>query len=152
MITLERFAYSPHGTFGRLIVPNKIACFTVERPWAENRAGESCIPEGRYQLRMRPSPVVKRSSGGEFLQGWEVVDVPGRSLIMLHPGNTALDVQGCISPGDSLGCVEGRWAVLRSRETFKALMSALAGLDGWNLEITSIRAGQLPAESQRAFA
>ncbi len=152
MITLERFAYSPHGTFGRLIVPNKFQCFTVERPWLDNRTAESCIPEGRYPLRLRTSPIVERTSKGEFLQGWEVVDVPGRTLIMLHAGNTMADLQGCIAPGDSLGWVEGRWAVMRSRETFKLLMHALAGLHTWHLEITSIRAGKLAAEPQRAFA
>lgn len=151
MLTLERFAYSPVGTFGRLIVPNRFECFTVERPWLDNRARDSCIPEGRYPLRLRTSPIVERTSKGEFKQGWEVVDVPGRTLIMLHAGNTMDDLQGCIAPGDSLGWVAGRWAVMRSRETFKALMSALSGLDGWTLDIRSIRAGKLAQKSPEAF-
>lgn len=152
MITLERFAYSPMGTFGRLTLPHDFECFTVELPWQDNRAGESCIPEGRYPLRLRTSPVVQRSSGGEFSVGWEVAEVPGRTFVMVHPGNTTADLQGCIAPGEGLGWIEGRWAVTKSRDTFRALMAALAASPTWNIEIRSIRAGKLPAPPERAFS
>ena len=152
MIALERFAYSPMGTFGRLTIPNRLSCYTVERPWADNQPNVSCIPEGQYALRRRPSPVVERTTGALYRQGWEVCDVPGRSLIMIHPGNTIADVQGCIAVGNGLGWVNGSWAVMSSLLTFKSLMAVLDGLDTWQININSIRAGQLPVQSQRAFA
>jgi hypothetical protein len=131
---LMRFAYTPNGTFGRLVVGGK-EFYTVERPWKDNQSNVSCIPEGRYTLRMRDSGVVTRSTGGAYSRGWEVTNVKGRSFIMIHPGNTVDDLQGCIAPGKQLGVVNGKWAVASSRPAFDELMSILAGQDEWNLTI-----------------
>jgi len=126
------------GTFGRLVIDG-FQCFSVERPWESNKADVSCIPEGSYRLQLRESPVVQRTSGGTYKQGWEVTHVPDRSLIMLHVGNTMADVEGCIAVGAALGWVAGRWAVTDSRRTFSLLMEALSASDGWLLTITSTR-------------
>lgn len=134
LITLERFAHTAQGTFGTLRV-GKLALYTVERPWRHNQASLSCIPEGLYPLRKRVSPVVQRSSGGEFSEGWEVCDVTDRTFIMLHPGNTQLDVEGCIAPGMALGFVNNHWAVVNSRVAFKKLMTALAAEPEWRLHV-----------------
>lgn len=122
------------GTFGRLSVDGW-SCYTVERPWLDNKPRVSCIPAGAYHLRPRQSGVVTRASGGRYTRGWEVCDVPGRTYIMLHPGNTLDDLEGCIAPGAALGMVAGKWAVMSSRDTFAALMSQLAGRDEWGIEI-----------------
>lgn len=132
--TLERFAYSPVGTFGRLQVGN-LEWFTVERPWLNNQAQVSCIPEGTYTLKKRQSQVVANSTGGAYAEGWEVTKVPGRSYIMIHPGNTMSDLMGCIAPGKTLAYVAGKWAVGSSRTAFDELMRALAGETEWTLEI-----------------
>lgn len=50
-VTLERFAYSPFGTFGKLIYGDK-TFLTVERPWLGNKPYKSCIPEGVYVGKM----------------------------------------------------------------------------------------------------
>jgi hypothetical protein len=50
-IVLERFAYTPIGSFGRLMFP-EFQCYTVERPWLDNKIRESCIPEGEYALKL----------------------------------------------------------------------------------------------------
>lgn len=131
---LTRFAYTPQGTFGRLAVAGK-EFYTVERPWLDNKSNVSCIPEGTYALKMRDSGVVTRSTGGAYSRGWEVTNVKGRSFIMIHPGNTLEDLQGCISPGKALGAVNGKWGVLSSRPAFDELMSLLKGQDVWNLTI-----------------
>lgn len=131
---LTRFAYTPNGTFGRLIVAGK-EFYTVERPWKNNESNVSCIPEGTYTLRMRDSGVVSRSTGGAYSRGWEVTNVKGRSFIMIHPGNTVDDLQGCIAPGKSLGAVSGKWAVVSSRQAFDELMKLLAGQNEWKLTI-----------------
>lgn len=131
---LTRFAYTPYGTFGRIRVGGK-EFFTVERPWNNNESNVSCIPEGTYTLRMRDSGVVSRSTGGAYSRGWEVTNVKGRSFIMIHPGNTLDDLQGCIAPGKSLGVVGGKWAVSASRQAFDELMKTLAGQSEWKLAI-----------------
>lgn len=138
-LTLTRFCYSPMGTFGRLALPGGGELFTVERPWAGNAVRESCVPEGCYPLRMRASAVVNDSTEGEFLRGWEVCNVPGRTYIMFHPGNTQHDLLGCIAPGEALGYVAGQWAVTPSRPAFRQLMHDLSGRDEWELRIIPFR-------------
>jgi hypothetical protein len=109
--------------------------YTVERPWLANKQSVSCIPQGVYTLEKRVSPVVKRTSGGVYSQGWEVTDVPDRTFIMIHPGNTMDDLAGCIAVGDSMGYVGGKWAILNSRATFKDVMTELQKRASWQLDI-----------------
>ncbi|HBD11001.1 MAG TPA: hypothetical protein DCZ13_02570 [Porticoccaceae bacterium] len=137
---LWRDAYTEMGTFGRLVLPSGREVYTCERPWLANRESVSCIPEGVYTIRARLSNVVKRTSGGKYAKGWEVQSVPGRSYIMIHPGNTMDDVEGCILVGSSLGYVKGKWAVLNSRATFDVVMDELRSREDWLLEIRQTRA------------
>lgn len=134
MLLLERFAYSPLGTFGKFHADD-FWCFTVEQPWNHNQAGHSCIPEGIYTLKQRRSAVVLKTTRGAYTLGWEVTNVPDRTFIMLHPGNTMDDVEGCIAVGDQLGWVNAKWAVLNSRNTFSRLMDALGEPDSIQLRI-----------------
>ena len=121
---LERFCYSPLGTFGRMFAP-EFMVWTVERPWANNAPRESCIPEGVYPLVSR-----KFNRGGYMT--WEVTDVPNRSLILVHKANTMNDLLGCIAPGKRLGALADRddaipldWGVLDSAGAFDEFMRAM---------------------------
>lgn len=83
--------YFPNGTNGDLIYNNKRICSTIELPWLNNEHQISCIPEGRYELRKRVSK--------KFKTHFEVMNVPNRSLILVHPANDALkELKGCIAP------------------------------------------------------
>ena len=87
-----------------------------------------------YDLKRRRSPVVERTSGGDYVEGWEVCDVPGRTYIMMHPANWPDDVEGCIGPGREYKVLEGRNGVTRSRATFAQLMGRLDGGE-WRIDI-----------------
>ena len=50
------------------------------------------IPEGTYELVFRYSPSFR-------CKMWYLKDVPGRSGIMIHSGNTLKDTNGCILVG-----------------------------------------------------
>lgn len=139
-VILERFSYAPDGTFGRLKLPNGRLFFTCERPWLSNKPFESCIPDGIYTLEKRRSPVVERTSGGDYLEGWEVTHVPGRTYIMIHPGNWPRNVEGCIAVGLAYRVLqdqdgEHKNAVTQSKSAFAQLMGALDGRESWRLEI-----------------
>jgi len=134
-IVLERFSYAPDGTFGRLILPTGKTFFTVERPWLGNKARESCVPDGVYLMEKRRSPVVERTSGGDYVEGWEVTDVPGRTYIMLHPGNWPHNFEGCIGVGMEYRVLDGRNGVTQSRLAFAQVMAALDGPQQWEIEI-----------------
>ncbi len=103
--------------------------------WEHNAAGKSCIPAGEYPLAKRTSAIVYRSSGNEFHQGWEVQDVPSRSLIILHPGNWASDSNGCILTGRAHVIMGNKLAVSASRAAFKDLMARLSRREDWRLAV-----------------
>lgn len=124
LIELERFAYSPDGTFGRLRLGG-LELWTCERPWKANAPFESCIPEGVYDLQLRPSPLIDRITKGEYRRGWEVCDVPGRSHILIHPANWPDELEGCIAPGLRYAVLNGKNAVASSLPAFRKLMAAI---------------------------
>lgn len=140
-IQMVRFAYLPSGTYGKMTFPNGESFYTVEQPWNDNKTDESCIPDGVYRLGMRESPVVKRSSGGEFTEGWEVLDVPERDYIMLHPGNWPMNFKGCIGMGRDLTIMQDKRGVLvdavtDSRDAFRRVMEIMDEKAEWELVIT----------------
>lgn len=143
-IYLRRFLKSPrdlsdpvNGVFGLLELPSGLKLFTIERPDLDNAKNISCIPEGTYELRLRESNVVMRSSSNEFRKGWEVMKVPGRTHIMIHPGNWSTDLQGCIAVGNSMTFLSGSLAVATSRNAFRKLMAELENDDVHYLVITT---------------
>ena len=89
-LVLER-EYLTGGTNGTLLLYGKPVCDTIELPWLDNRRNVSCIPEGRYRLM--------RTRTRHFGFGLRVMDVPGRSGILIHPANdAATELRGCIAP------------------------------------------------------
>jgi hypothetical protein len=134
-VLIERFSYAPDGTFGRLTLPSGRVLFTCEQPWNGNAVGESCIPEGEYQMKMRRSPVVQRSSGGKYDEGWEVIGVPGRTFIMIHPANWPHELRGCIAPGMNYAIISGKQGVSSSRQAFDIFMDELDGEETVSLGI-----------------
>ena len=111
-----------HGcTIGTLTLDDAILCHTLELPWADNRRDVSCIPAGTYDGRRVQSP--------RFGPTIQICDVPGRSHILFHAGNTVSDTQGCILTGRRVGWLHGRRAVLDSRSSFLELLRELDGRD-----------------------
>lgn len=116
---IERFAYTPFGVFGE-ISAGSFKCYCVERPWINNEPSVSCIPCGEYAIQLG-----RYNRGG--YKAYEIMNVPGRSLIKIHKGNTMDDLMGCVAPGMSLGFVGGKWAVINSRDAFARLMKEASG-------------------------
>jgi hypothetical protein len=91
MVLVLNRIYFPEGTQGVLEWNGTIVCYTIELPWLGNQRRISCIPEGEYILQRRFSPKFK----WHFL----LIDVPGRTLILIHSANDAkLELLGCIAP------------------------------------------------------
>lgn len=120
--TLKRDTYNQKETLGKLSTDGLHLCETLELPWKENKRNISCIPKGTYKM-------VKRYTAA---RGWHlrIINVPGRSLILIHSGNTHKDIQGCICPGLKRGQIGTENAVLNSRTTVKKVNDiAFAHLD-----------------------
>ena len=123
---LIRWAYTPVGTFGTLKV-DAFECYTVERPWKLNLPNVSCIPTGAYVIK--PGTFYQDKKRGPYAD-YELQNVPMRTEIDIHIGNTMLDVKGCVVLGKRLGMISNKWAVLDSAVTFAKFMRAMGGEDG----------------------
>ncbi|MGN6601212.1 MAG: DUF5675 family protein [Ginsengibacter sp.] len=102
-LNLKRIISTAKGTNGfiELDLPweNEIhICKCIELPWHNNEHEISCIPTGRYQLNYRHNL--------HFGDHLILLNVPDRSLILIHPANDALkELRGCIAPVTSFNGV-----------------------------------------------
>ena len=110
-VFIER-KYYRDGTNGILYVNGTRFCNAIELPWKNNMPRKSCIPEGVYKLQGRTS-----EHFGKHLQ---VMNVPGREGILVHPANNALtELKGCIAPVTTL---TGEGCGSESRKAFEPLV------------------------------
>ena len=90
---------------------------TLEPPWYNNATGKSCIPEGKYQVRPRST----QGRGDHLI----LIDVQGRSFILIHSGNFPADSTGCVLVGMRFSDLDsdGKLDISASREALHILTS-----------------------------
>jgi len=104
--------YYPEGANGEILIEGRLMMYTIELPWKNNQAGVSCIPEGEYELANRWSL--------KFGRHLQILNVPGREYILIHPANEALrELKGCIAP---VRLLTGAGKGICSRKALKTLM------------------------------
>lgn len=119
--------------FGVMYVKGTIPRFlTLELPNLDNHHDISCIPLGRYICKRRASVITE----GE--DTFEVMNVPNRSSILFHWGNTIKDTKGCILLGLSLGEIGFNPAILNSKKAWRKFMAYLHHIDEFELFIKGI--------------
>lgn len=108
-------------TCGRFILLNEdgdviFKCVSLELPWVGNRRNVSCIPAGNYSVTKARSPHFGENT-------FHVNSVPGRSDILIHPGNFTSDIEGCILLGERFSDINNDEItdVTNSRDTIKAV-------------------------------
>lgn len=120
--TLTRIVDNGFQTIGTLTIDSPYGgyafkCVTLEKSFKNNEKKISCIPTGKYRVRQRNSPKY----------GWhyEILDVPNRSLILIHAGNYASQTQGCILVGDRFKDInnDNQLDVTNSKYALKILLS-----------------------------
>lgn len=116
-LLLRRVASGICGTFGVLIMDGYPICVTCEDPWNDNAPNDSCIPLGRYHCIPHNGP--------RFQNVWEIANVPGRSAILIHSGNSIADTHGCVLLGDSFDKVDGLPGIINSVATLTRLRKLL---------------------------
>jgi hypothetical protein len=90
-ILVQRDTFTDKSTTGTLYIDDQQFCWTLELPNKDGTVGY-CIPQGIYPLTAQWSPRFGRSMP-------HVQDIPLRSLILVHWGNTPEDTDGCILIG-----------------------------------------------------
>lgn len=115
ILTLERLWLTAQSTCGNVYVDGARFAYSLELPVVDGKPG-SAIPEGTYQVITYPSPKFGRLMP-------LLVDVPGRSSIEMHWGNSAKDTDGCLL----LGYTHEPDFIGQSRECFDAFWARVQG-------------------------
>lgn len=131
-MTLTRMIYRIEQVKGMAEVRDPLGVFkfmfcTLELPWLDNAVRKSCIPFGIYRCKKRWSKT--------YGWHWEVLDVHGRSLILIHFGNFNFNTLGCILPGEEFKDLngDGLLDITNSKKVMKQLLELLP--DEFELEI-----------------
>lgn len=118
---------------GVLIVHGQPEICTLELPWVANKPRMSCIPPGVYKCHKTTN---RLTSGGTHIPvTFEVDNVPDRSGILFHSGNTSKDTMGCILLGQKFGILDSSLAVLESREAFAKFTKLFVSINDFSLRI-----------------
>lgn len=130
VVEIIRLEESDQGTFGVLKIDKAVFCVTLEQNDEENRANESSIPAQQYICRRIDSP--------KYGETFEILNVPGRSDILIHSGNFINNTKGCVLLGTSYGQIYGQRAVISSDKAFYRFMEELKDEDSFHLTIREI--------------
>lgn len=114
-VELFRTASNEDGTFGTLNLDGQPAFNTLEEKWLDNKKRVSCIPAGKYECI--------KYSGTKYKDVWKVKDVPNRTAILFHWGNTRDNTAGCILIGRQFSKFGSVYGIGRSREAFDIMRS-----------------------------
>ena len=126
-VAVLRIEESDQGTIGVLLINGTAFCCTLE---PDHRDKEPCIPTGTYACERVDSP--------RFGDTFEIKDVPGRTHILFHGGNTEKHTLGCVLVGQYFGKLRGNRAVLNSGRTFVSFLSAMKYIYSFELEIKEV--------------
>lgn len=137
-VTLTRFSFAEETTLGRWVIQGyeHVQIFTLELSWLNNANDKSCVPEGVYTVKPHNWDTLPGFNPAMHQKNcYELENVPGRTGVCIHIGNTILDILGCIAVGKSVGRIGGRPAVLSSVAALNELLSIL-GQGPFQLTIT----------------
>jgi len=126
-LLIIRDTFSDKSTIGKLFIQGEMFCDTLENPWKNNVRNISCIPEGEYKVRLR---LPRESATRDYLH-LLVQDVPNRSYILFHIGNTAKDTSGCILVGNG----RKQDVVENSRLAMDLIVKEILNLGGENINL-----------------
>ena len=110
-LSLYRNYPSSECTIGDLFINGVWLCYILEDVERNSKiAGRTAIPRGRYLITITYSNRFKR-----YLP--LLNNIPNYDGVRIHPGNTAIDTEGCLLPG----MTKTETAVYRSKEAFTRL-------------------------------
>lgn len=126
-VTIKRTQHLQNATIGIMTLEGfkTDAIYTLENPKRTTEL-DSRIPAGNYNC--------KPYSGNKYKDVYIVENVPNRTAILIHWGNTEKDTLGCILIGNKIGKIGTEPAVLESKRCFERFRS-LIGKNEFILEI-----------------
>lgn len=133
--TLKRTIHSAQGIFGSLSSDDGFTLVTLEHAFATGDSFAPAIPDGTYTCQRGMHQLLHMARPFETFQ---VMNVPGHTDILLHPGDYNRDSEGCILLGKTLVTPgAGTWAIYESRIAFWQFMNLLKGVNQFQLSVIS---------------
>lgn len=127
IVRLTRSSSDP--TYGVLLYNNLPRMFTLELPDLGNHQDKSCIPLGTYTAEVVHDHTTNK--GMVIDTTLKVLDVPSRTGILFHIGNSVRDTSGCIL----LGMEVGLGGILFSKPAMDVFTDIIFGTNIWELTI-----------------
>lgn len=135
-IFLDRHEADQYGTRSVLTIDGRARGFVLEPAGPHGASGRLRIAAGTYAIELKPVGTSKfdaeakdilAKAGKPFHGMPRLVDVPGRSEILIHWGNFWQDSEGCLLVGSStMNGRDGSLAVGMSRQKFAELYPEIA--------------------------
>lgn len=122
------------GTFGKLRINKKLFCDTLEPKKYWNEESVSAIPAGQYTCERNATQLNSVLRLG-ITETFQIMNVPFRTYVKFHPGNTDDDTEACVLLGQYIEKLRGDRAILNSGNTFKAFMKLLEDFKKFHLTI-----------------
>ena len=94
-LLIVRETYTDESVIGKLYLNGEFISYTLELAWNNNQKSISCVPRGVYDCKVR----LAKDSASRNYDHLILEDVPDRSYILFHRGNSAKDSKGCILTG-----------------------------------------------------
>jgi hypothetical protein len=105
-IVIKRTYYTPQATMGEMFINGEFKFFTLEdtaRPYGIKVSGDTCIPEGEYNVKLGMSSRFKRDLPMIYTEpnGYEIIkEGIGFKGVRVHRGNTHINTHGCVLVGN----------------------------------------------------
>lgn len=104
-LQLVRVQFGEDAVNGMLFIDGVFECYTLEDQYQEVKVyGETCIPEGTYQLGFRKEGGFHNRYKERFANHVgmiEILDIPNFKYVLFHLGNSDENTAGCILVGSS---------------------------------------------------
>lgn len=119
------------GTFGVWIIDSRVFCVTLEPADLLNASNVSNIPAQQYMC--------ERYKSTRYPNTFQIMNVPGRTSVLIHSGNVKEHTEGCVLLAQHYGKLNSGGAIergiLNSGKTFNAFMSLMNGIDSFHLTV-----------------
>ena len=102
---------------GKLYLNGEFISYTLELAWNNNQKSISCVPRGVYDCKVR----LAKDSASRNYDHLILEDVPNRSYILFHRGNSSKDSKGCILTG----MMKGDNVIYQSKTAHTLLMDKI---------------------------
>ena len=90
-VEINSLLQTRYAIIGEVIIDGELFCYSLEKKWHNNKRRVSCIPAGEYKT----TPY----SSDKYPNVCEIIDVEGRSKILIHAANYDWQLLGCIALG-----------------------------------------------------